>query len=190
VRTGASESDAPKQASSQSAKDAVVHLGVVGAARVGDGQIVETLGALSFLELANWIFGLDGRAANYDGGESSRDATSMSTLEFATFGGRRFDKSTPLIDVKAGPSIVLQQTNDVETGPEGTTRTRTSRVVPRFSFGGRLHMFKDSAVSGFIGLEGILALPGVETSDGPEEGPPPLPMWMVGLSVGATVGLR
>jgi hypothetical protein len=166
-----------------------IELSVVTGARVGDGQASVGLGALSFLDLSGWLVGLGGRADRYRA--LSGETPGAGVLEVAVLAGRRFRFRNTALDLVAGPAGVLQGTTTFEkqsTSNGGVDVTgSSSSTVPRLLLGARMELSAPATLHTFIGLDGELGPPRAgDGSDVPEV--PRLPVWTLGLALGATVG--
>jgi hypothetical protein len=172
-----------------------IEFSVVTGARAGDGQYSVNLGLLSFLELAGFLAGLEGRVDSY----TAANAVPYETFEAMALFGRRFHFNAADLDFVAGPAVVLQGTSTVvESGPATSTgesgaaveRTEsTSGVVPRLVLGTHLGFPARSVLRTFVGVEGEVGPPANARGD-ERLRPPRLPVWMVGIALGATVGTR
>ena len=168
-----------------------VEFSVAAGARIGDGQASLGLGVLSFLDIAAWLVGFEGRADSY---QSITDGSSAAgALELAVLAGRRFGFGTHALDLTVGTAFVASPgstaTSSVAAGAAGVTgptlqEPRSSRLVPRLLLGVRLNFGARSVLRSFVGIEGGL---GRGAADLPI-GEPRLPGWTVGLGLGATVG--
>jgi hypothetical protein len=176
------------------APPAPAHLGfelsAMTGARAGDALVGIGLGAQSFMNLREWLMGFQGRADKYGplGGAA---------LELAVLGGRRILFGSRTIDLYGGPSISLQgSSRTTKAAPaSGTPRSppvvstsETSQgIVPRVTAAARMNFSAHSVVRTFVGVEGEIgatAAPGTSPlPDGRR-----LPVWVVGLALGATVG--
>jgi hypothetical protein len=166
-----------------------IELSVVTGARVGDGQASVGLGAFSFLDLSGWLVGLEGRADRYR--ELSGETPGAGVLEVAVLAGRRFRFRNTALDLIAGPAGVLQGTTTFErqsTSNGGTDVTgSSSSTVPRLLLGARMDFSALATVHTFVGLDGEIGPP--RAGDGGEVPEVPrLPVWTLGLALGATVG--
>ncbi|HEY8087048.1 MAG TPA: hypothetical protein VIF09_04365, partial [Polyangiaceae bacterium] len=165
-----------------------IELSAITDARIGDGQRSLGLGATSFLDVAGWLVGFEGRADRYWQLEGGRDSAS---LELAVLGGRRFRFGDMSLDLSAGPAVALRGTASatVVTPTGATTSQSNEGPVPRFHLGARLHFAAHSTVRPFVGIDGDFGPPrplGVE----PTFYAPDLPVWTAGLALGATVGTQ
>lgn len=159
---------------------------VGGGARVGDGQTSDNLGAMARLLISDWFVGIDGRAVTYEVPVSDR--IPQSALELTALGGYRLGEGTLALDLMLGPTLVVQQDMEVAVSPPAEhAPTTVSRVVPRMFFGTRLTLGARSVLGGFVGIEGAAGPSGERRQSVPPA--PPLPEWMLGFVVGATVGI-
>jgi len=176
-----------------------VELSALGGARIGDGQVGYGVGALSFLEVKSWLFGVMGRV---DGYRSLRGSDPETALELALLAGRRLDWGAVALDLTAGPGLAtparsISRTETVRVDAMGPSKAEppprgaeTPDVVPRLIFGARLGFSPRSVLRSFIGVDadvgrslGSASGPGVTESSR-------LPSFSVGVSLGATVGTR
>lgn len=165
-----------------------IELSIVTGGRIGDGQTGVGLGALSFLELSGWLLGFEGRADRYR--PLSGGPTDGGALELALLAGRRFRFHSLALDLIAGPAAAMQGTATFETQSSMTGEDVTkssSSVVPRLLLGTRMCFSALSAVRPFVGIDGE-AGPSRATTDVP--GASRLPVWTLGLALGATVGTK
>jgi hypothetical protein len=169
-----------------------IELSVLAGARIGNGQTGVGLGALSFLDLSGWLVGFEGRADRYktlSGGPKDGGA-----LELAVLGGRRLRFHDLALDLTAGPAAILQGTATFETSatpgntvPGNTVTESSSSTVPRILLGARVSFSALSTVHTFVGVDGELGPPRAG-ADVP--GASRLPVWTLGLALGATVGTQ
>jgi hypothetical protein len=164
-----------------------VELSVAPGARLGDGQLSVGLGACSFLDVGGWLAGFEGRIDQYQkiGGGSE-----AATLELAAQGGRRLRFQTLALDFSAGPALVLQgtATEETEYGPGGPKISESSSsTVLRLLVGTRLSFSARSALRPFVGVDGEFGPERAPGADLPRDAPR-LPLWTVGLALGASVG--
>jgi hypothetical protein len=157
-------------------------------ARMGDGQSSVGLGGVTFLEVGGWLVGFTGRADRYQeiGGNASWPA-----LELGLLGGRRFPFGSVSLDLTAGIAGAMQGTNTVETqaAPDAPTVSRTSSsTLPRALLGTRLTFGARNAVRFLVNLEGTAGPARDPSAEFTDDEIPPLPVWTVGLALGATVG--
>jgi hypothetical protein len=165
-----------------------IELSAATGARIGDGQASVGVGAISFLELAGWLVGFEGRADRYQ--TLAGGAHSGGALELAVLGGRRFRFQSIALDLTAGPAAVMQGTATFETRSPTTgndVSQSSSSTVPRLLLGARVSFSALSTVHTFVGIDGELG-PTRAGDDVP--GAPRLPLWTLGLALGATVGTQ
>jgi hypothetical protein len=165
-----------------------IELSVATGARIGDGQTSVGLGALSFLELSGWLVGFEGRADRY---QTLAGAFSGGALELALLGGRRFRFHNMALDLTAGPAAVMHGTSTFSTtSPSGSNVTESSSsTVPRLLLGARVSFSALSTIHSFVGIDGELGPPAAgDEADLPHEFR--LPVWTLGLALGATVGTQ
>jgi hypothetical protein len=166
-----------------------IELSVMTGARVGDGQASVGLGAVSFLDLSGWLVGLQGRADRYRA--LSGETPGASVLEVAVLAGRRFRFRNTALDLVAGPAEVLQGTTTFASQPTatgGATVTgSSSSTVPRLLLGARVDFSALSTLHPFVGLDGEVGPTRAGDGGGLPE-VPRLPVWTLGLALGATVG--
>jgi hypothetical protein len=174
-----------------------VELSVVTGARIGDGQTSVGLGAVSFLDFSGWLVGFEGRADRYrslapaePGPPSPERPSDGGALELAGLGGRRFRFENVALDLTAGLAKAMQGTTTYVARPSSTGGTITqssSSTVPRLLLGTRVSFSAQSTLHTFVGIDGELG-PSRAGEDVP--GAPRLPLWTLGLALGATVGTR
>jgi hypothetical protein len=160
-----------------------IELSVATGARIGDGQASVGFGAFSFLDLSGWLIGFQGRADRYEAVASSD--WSGWALELAVLGGRRFRFHGVGLDLDVGPALIPQGTTTLARPTGHGFTASTSSTVPRLLLGGRVSFSPRSTVHTFVGIDGELGPPRLG-DDLP--GAPALPVWTVGLTLGATVG--
>jgi hypothetical protein len=176
-----------------------VELSVATGARVGDGQTSLGLGALSFLDLSGWLVGFEGRFDRYQKVGDQKSATpndaqgppdgASAALELAVLGGRRVRLGSVALDFLVGPAAALQGTSTSQVQTQAGTRTQSSSsTVPRLLAAFRLNLAASATLHPFVGLDGELG-PARAGDDAPP-GAPRLPIWTLGLALGATVGTR
>jgi hypothetical protein len=161
-----------------------IELSALAGVRGGDGTHGAGLGALSFLDIRGWLVGFEGRADRYEKGASGHSAAT----ELALLSGRRFRFDGVALDVTAGPAAALQGTRTVETQSAVTHTDITqssSSTVPRVLFVSRLTFGARSTLRAFVAVDGEL---GPRSLGNELAGAPQLPLWTVGLALGATVG--
>jgi hypothetical protein len=165
-----------------------IELSILADARVGDGQTALGIGAVSFADVGGWLAGFEGRADRYQerGGGPAGGA-----LELSVLCGRRFRLQNLAVDLSAGPAVALRgAVNTTTVTPMGTSTSKSSeRFVPRALLGARLNFSAHSILRTFLGLEGEFG-PAGASGERPSDAPvrPGLPVWTVGLALGATVG--
>ena len=177
----------------RAARELGFELSVIGGARLGDGQFGYGVGVLSFLRLRRWLLGFEGRA---DGYRSIHGGGPESALELAILAGRRFDFDSVALDLTVGPGIALKGIALSETqAVPVTTMARvappphsepSSGPVPRLLLGARLGFSPRSVFRTFIGLDGEVGPARAELA--PNVSSPRMPVFTVGLALGATVG--
>ena len=164
-----------------------VELSVGTGARIGDGQTSVGLGAFSFLDFEGWLAGFEGRLDRYQKIGGGSDAAA---LELAALGGRRLRLQTVSLDFHAGPAVVLQgtATNVTQNEPDGPSVSESSSsTVVRLLCGARLNFAARSTRRTFVGVAGEFGPERAPGADLPRDAPR-LPLWTLGLAVGATVG--
>ncbi len=159
-----------------------LELSLLTSARIGDGQTAWGLAALSFIDVSGWLAGFEGRASGYT---NMQRAQTYPSLQLALLGGHRLRFSSTSLDFLAGPAVALLGENTTEEGPAAEPQTNTG-IVPRFVLGSHLQLGTRSVLRTFVGIEGEFG-PAGPSGDG-LTAPPPLPAWMVGVALGATVG--
>jgi hypothetical protein len=171
-----------------------VELSLATSARIGDGQTGVGLGALSFLEVADWLVGFAGELDRY---QVIASGPPVATLQLAALGGRRFRFGSLALDLVVGPAVALQGDSTISKakvasgGIVNTTSVSTSSEgsVPRLLLGARLNFGARSAVRTFVGIDGELG-PSRAGDGGDLPVVPRLPAWTLGLALGATVGTQ
>jgi hypothetical protein len=166
-----------------------IELSVLTGGRIGDGQTGVGLGALSFLDLSGWLVGFEGRVDRYK--PLSGGPTDGSALELAVLGGRRFRFHDLALDVTAGPAAAVQGTATfaARSSVTGNDVTKSSSsTVPRLLLGARVSFSALSTLHTFVGVDGELGPSRAGGIDVP--GASRLPVWTLGLALGATVGTR
>jgi hypothetical protein len=178
--------EAPGARPTQPSSHLRIELSVLTGARIGDGQASVGLGALSFLDLSEWLVGFAGRADRYETLDGTHPA---SALELALLGGRRLRFRTMALDLVGGPAVALGGTTTYATAsPTGNGQSASaSNTAPRLLVEARLVFAALSTVRTFVAVDGDF---------GPANSPdasllpnaPHLPTWTAGLALGATVG--
>jgi hypothetical protein len=195
-RIAIEEHDASEPSMTRQASRLHIELSVVMGGRIGDGQTSLGLGALSFLELTGWLIGFEGRADRYRTladaapGEGADRQSDGGALELAVLGGRRFRSRELALDLTAGLAAAMQGTATFEAQPSATGTTiskSSSSTVPRLLLGSRVNFSARSILHPFLGIDGELG-PSRAKTDVP--GASRLPVWTLGLALGATVGTR
>ena len=173
-----------------------IELSVLTDARIGDGRKSVGLGALSLLDIGGWLVGFEGRADR----DQRIGGGAGAALELAALGGRRFRFQNLALDFVGGPAVALRGAGTgiavaptrpgASPDPGAASRSSPSDVgiVPRVLFGAHLVVGARSPFRTFIGLDGEFGpanAPGDNLSDESR-----LPVWTVGLALGATVGTR
>jgi hypothetical protein len=189
--------DAPSSEPTQTSGHMRIELSVATGARVGDGQAGVGVGALSFLDLSGWLVGFAGSLDGYRALSGAPE--SSGALELALLGGRRFRFGTMALDLAGGLAAALQGTTTMKSStaprdsgagtgaPPQTVYATSSSTVPRLLLEVRLVSGALSTFRTFVGIDGDF---------GPARSPdasllpeaPRLPLWTVGLALGATVG--
>jgi hypothetical protein len=164
-----------------------IELSVVTGARIGDGQASVGAGALAFLDLGGWLVGFGGRADRY---ETLGGVYSSTAIEVAILGGRRIWLKNLALDLTGGPALVPQGTTTFQSQTmSGTTSGSSSSIAPRLLVSARLNISAHSTLRTFVGVDGELGP--ARASDGdPLPGAPQLPIWTLGLALGASVGTQ
>jgi hypothetical protein len=172
-----------------------IELSLAGDARFGDGQAGLGLGAISFLEVSGWLAGFQGRIDRY---ERLDQAGGDGALELGIAGGHRFRFDAVALDLITGLAVAFQGTSSESRSTQSmqtsqmttvvSTRSSTSNL-PRLSLAVRANFSPRSVLRTFVGVDGEI---GLARSDGatPPDAPqlPQLPLWTLGLNLGATVG--
>jgi hypothetical protein len=173
-----------------------IELSALTEARIGDGQKSVGLGALSLLDIGGWLVGFEGRAdrdqriAGGDGGAA---------LELAALGGRRLRFQNLALDFVGGPAVALRGADagiavaarpGASLDPAAASSSSPSNVgaVPRAVLGAHLIFGARSLLRAFIGVDGDFGPANAPSGNPGDESR--LPIWTVGLALGATVGTR
>jgi hypothetical protein len=172
-----------------------IELSVATGGRIGDGQMSLGLGALSFLDLSEWLVGFEGRLDRYQkvGGTPSTAVQGpphgSGALELAVLGGRRVRLKSLALDFLIGPAAAVQGTTTFQTQTAaGTITHSSSSTVPRLLVASRLNFGARSTLHTFVSLDGEFGPSRVGGDDLPFA--PRLPVWTLGLALGATVGTQ
>jgi hypothetical protein len=174
-----------------------IELSVLTEARIGDGQRTLGLGALSLLDIGGWLVGFEGRA---DRDQQIGGGYAGSALELAALGGRRVRFQNLALDLVGGPAVALRGAGtaiavaparpgaspDPKAG--GSSSQSSVGTVPRALLGAHLIFGARSSLRAFIGVDGEFG-PANAPGDNPGD-PSRLPVWTLGLALGATVGTR
>ena len=171
-------------------------LSVISGVRFGDGQFGYGLGMLSFLEVHRWLIGFQGRA---DGYRSVRGGDSETALELAFLVGRRFDFGSAALDLTLGPAVAMMGVGFSRTEtevvnvmqapmPRPARSEPSSGPVPRLLVGARLGFSPRSLFRTFVGVDGELGPAHTPVDPAFNVSSPRMPIFTVGLALGATVG--
>jgi hypothetical protein len=176
-----------------------VELSLITGARAGDGMLSVGLGALSLLDISSLVIALEGRVESYSGVDGAAELAP--TLALAALGGYRLRFGSTALDLAAGPGLTMVTAQVTETiarmdsaslaDPTARMETRTSSVpvVPRLVVAAHYRFAMHSLLRAFAGVDGQVG-PALESDAPPQSGAPRLPVWAVGLVLGATVGTR
>lgn len=171
-------------------------LSAVTGVRIGDGQVGYGGGVLSFLEIKRWLIGFQGRA---DGYRSLRGGDPDTALELGILGGKRFDLGGSALDLTLGPALAMRgmafsQSESVAVTSSSTTpmapvsqpvpREEEVGPSPRLLLAARWGFRPRSTFRTFIGIDGEIG----PSSEALEPDAARMPLYTVGLSLGATVG--
>jgi len=164
-----------------------IELSVLTEARTGDGQRSVGLGALSLLDVSGWLVGFEGHADRdqwIGGGDAG------AALALAALGGRRFRFQDLALDLVGGPAVALRGGGrDTTVTPAGSMSSASSPgTVPRGLVGAHLVFGARAPFRIFVGVDGEFGpanAPGDNSSEAFR-----LPVWTLGLALGATVGTR
>jgi hypothetical protein len=201
--------EAPASMPAQPASHLRIELSAVMGARIGDGQASVGMGAVSFLDLSGWLVGFGGRADRY---RMLTGADSGAALEVAVLGGRRFRFENIAVDLFGGPAAALQgtatfekqatnnnQATNAAPGSAGNSCTpvssgcvvsaSSSSTVPRLLVSARLTFGGRSWLNTFVGVDGDVGPARAGDASG-IPGASRLPIWTLGLALGATVGTQ
>jgi hypothetical protein len=169
-----------------------IELSAVTDAAIGDGQTGLGFGVMSLIDVGGWLVGFEGSVDRY---QPIAGGPSGGALELSAVGGRRLRFQTVAVDFLAGPALALrggtQTTTTVSPGAASTTSQSNHELVPRAILNTRINfnVSDRSIFRAFVGLDGELGP--ASTLGGQRQGDAPgLPIWTVGLALGATVGTR
>jgi hypothetical protein len=166
-----------------------VDLSIAVGARVGDGQVGAGLRLVSFLELARWLVGFRGGLDRY---QPTAGRPGAMALELGMLGGRRVHFAASTLDVVGGPALALRGMASVTQEATGSAAISMSQMrsdpLLRLLASARLG-FGHSPVHAFLELDAEVGSPQAD-SDTTIPGAPHLPLWTVGIAVGAAVGTR
>jgi hypothetical protein len=174
-----------------------IELSVLTEARIGDGQKSVGLGALSLLDIGGWLVGFEGRA---DRDQRIGGGDAGAALELAALGGRRFRFQNLALDFVGGPAVALRGAGpgiavaaarpgaSPDPGAASSSSPSSVGTVPRALLGAHLVVGARSPLRAFIGLDGEFGLANAPGGNPGNESR--LPVWTVGLALGATVGTR
>ncbi|HET6337930.1 MAG TPA: hypothetical protein VFG30_32135 [Polyangiales bacterium] len=157
--------------------------------RIGAGQVGLGLGALSFLDIAGWLLGVEGRVDQY---QRVTDGLAAAALEIALLLGRRFRFDGLALDLTAGPAVALLQggTEIAEAAPTPQPRVFSdSGVTARVLACARLNFSAHSVLRSFVGIDAAFEPAQLAVAE-PDRNVVRLPGWSLGIAVGATVGTR
>lgn len=166
-----------------------IELAALSAARFGSGQRAVGVGAHSFLEMAGWLGGVEGRIDRY----WTPNVAQGTVVEFAVLAGRRFHFGDLALDLTGGPAFVMlgRASGDAEHPPSVIARTAadetSSDSLTRFLASARLHFRARSTLRTFVGLDGEW---GPRASPNVSSDVYRLSTWTLGFALGATVGTR
>lgn len=175
-------------------------LSLVGGTRAGDGQYGYGGGVLSFMQIKGWLVGFQGRADGYRAMQGSDPETA---LALGLLTGRRFDFGSLALDLTAGPAVVMRgasfSASESVSVPAGSSASSAPMQpppesdvgpLPRLLLGARLGFTPHSLFRTFVGIDGEL---GPTHDSDVEQGlvaSGRMPLYTVGLSLGATLGTR
>lgn len=157
--------------------------------RLGDGSNGSIgamgVGVQTFVDVGGWLVGAGGRLDGY-----TATSSPISTIELSVLLGHRFRWTDVTLDIIAGPAALVGSTqNDRPLVLDGNGRPLLVRddrpVLPRLLAGARLNLRARSTFRPFVGVDGQIG-----TSWRSDAGDASLPLAMIGVSLGATVGTR
>ena len=195
-------SDSKPSVPSTGERELGVELSALTGARAGDGQFAYGAGALSLVEVSEWLLGFEGRVDAY---QSMGGSDPESALELALLFGRRVYFDSVALDLTFGPAVAMKgiarlaQTDSARVdSSEVPARERpppppydpTTGPLPRLLVGARLGFAPRSVFRGFVGLEGEFGPQKADDGEltGREIPSPRMPRYTAGLVLGATVG--
>lgn len=159
---------------------------------IGDGQAGAGGGIRSFLDIVDWLVGVEARLDSY---RRLSGSPSADVLELVLRGGRRFSHGTWALDITAGPALAMlgststsaASSQDMPAGVHPPEAASTHGLTPRMLVSAQLNLGTDAVLRWFLGVNGEFgATHGV--GDVLPSFMPRLPSWTVGLALGATVG--
>lgn len=167
-----------------------IELALAAEARAGTGWLGAGAGVASFLDIAHWLVGFQGRIDRYQSPATGAHAVA---LELIALGGHRFGLGRSCtLDLAGGPALALHGSTTlvVQMTSTGITRSQTSsnEGLPRVVLGSRLTFGRQSLLRTFVQVDADIGRPGSGTAPSPDEAG--LPAWTVGLALGATLGTR
>jgi hypothetical protein len=161
-----------------------IELSLTTGAGFGAGQVGVSLGALTLLEVNHWLFGFQGRAANY---QALSGGPSAGALELALLAGRRLPLHSLAVDLITGPGLALQGSSAVVQAGSTAPPVESNGVTPRLFLGSHLVFGAHSVFRGFVGIDGEIGL--THSTTLPRDSGR-LPAWSAGFALGATLGTQ
>jgi hypothetical protein len=161
-----------------------LELSLATGAGIGAGQIGISLGAITLLEVSQWLFGFEGRGASY---QALSGGPHTGALELALLAGRRVPLRSLALDFIAGPGLALQGGWSVAPVGSMAPPVESNGVTPRLLLGTHLVFGARSPFRGFVGIDGEVGL--ARSAARPPDGAQ-LPAWTAGLALGATLGTQ
>lgn len=175
-------------------------LSLISGVRVGDGQFGYGAGVLSFIELQRWLVGFQGRA---DGYRALRGRDPETALSLGLLLGRRFSLAQRTLDFTVGPAMAIRgasfSSTEVSVQASSGAMTRPPEPppsepdigpTPRLLLGARLGFSPHSLFRTFIGVDGELGPTRSADASADAGASGRMPVYTVGLALGATVGTR
>jgi hypothetical protein len=159
-------------------------------ARIGDGLTGVGFGVSSMFEFEHVLLGLAARLDNYT---AATGGPLTPALEFAAIGGYRFRSDGVALSVYAGPAWAKLQASSTSAAPAGRPGNvpmpeASETLTPRFCAGARFDLGMQSVLRTFLGVETVIG-PAGKTLDGVAPGTVRrLPVWMLGVALGGTLG--